>query len=367
MTLIYVLSAMTTKKTGTVDTASSLVEPHGPPTAYFPFWCVGAGKKTCNSSSSEHDAAKPRSDLEQHLAGLLSEEEYFHRVNGRFGRPMPTAPYCDQRKYTKFDPDPTWQHGVELVGRTTLTPTRKKPRHRVLAPALCPKTRVLHGTEDDFCELCVAFADLRVPWTELKQGAQRRTGTLVARPASSTVRYRGGSSVRASAPALTQACSSMFKPMRSQKSRTHEPLVAACRTLWTEEDLLWHASHAQQLQELRADVCLFTATLPVLSNTVPQDCRRSPALPRGLDFVDEVTPWNFHADRAFARRHTMQGRSTKRKNNVSRSSAFDKLEAENFGRVDDLTDADRHTFRTYTDTGVLALGLYNASPRGRVS
>jgi len=58
--------------------------------------------------------------------GELNEEEYFHAVNSSFKKPLRCARYCDQLKYTKFDPDCSWQARGGPVSKTSPTPVYKR-------------------------------------------------------------------------------------------------------------------------------------------------------------------------------------------------------------------------------------------------
>ena len=85
----------------------------------------------------------------------LNEEEYFHAVNSSFKKPLRCARYCDQLKYTKFDPDCSWQARGGPVSKTSPTPVYKRKTKTAKQDfhdcSVCM-------SDEEFLELCNAIS-----------------------------------------------------------------------------------------------------------------------------------------------------------------------------------------------------------------
>ena len=124
----------------------------------------------------------------------------------------------------------------------------------------------------------------------------------------------------------------------------------------SEEDKMWYCGFSGRAAKRLDAVVAFSDSLPTLSfNAFSRPCVETPDLPHGLDAHDTIPLQNSRADRRFTRKHSMQGRSQKRKHTVVGDST--ELDAENFGVAVDLTAAERDAFRTYSLDGALLLGL----------
>ena len=89
--------------------------------------------------------------LSQLLTGEMSEESYFRKVNASFKVPLRCAPYCDQLRYTKFDPDSSWTTREVLESRKTTAQRFKKKRVKTFERA----NHIANAMSDaDFEELC---------------------------------------------------------------------------------------------------------------------------------------------------------------------------------------------------------------------
>ena len=261
--------------------------------------------------------------LAQACARQISEEQYFHEVNGSFWPPVLCAPYCDQRRFVKFDPDCTWSlEACPARRRASVTPVRVRRRPTLPKQAL----QGCCGTQEEFQALCAAFAELRVPWCELKAGKARRAPLLDARSSSPAPKaaVQREHAVVASMAAVT---SLGRNPVRAQPRR---PKRSRCQTRcapWTED-------FYQRFLTRREAVKVFTETLPELS--APARFKNSVPLPLGL-LEHEPAARNFAADRKFRRRNGTRGRAGPRPNLLAQRDCTEDLERLNFGETQVLT------------------------------
>ena len=82
---------------------------------------------------------------------LKLEEQVFRAMNATRKKPLQCAPYYDQIRYTKYDPDCSWTKDSESLPRIPSTPNYK-------TKSIATNTARLHGvasvSEEDFDELC---------------------------------------------------------------------------------------------------------------------------------------------------------------------------------------------------------------------
>ena len=96
----------------------------------------------------------------------LSEEEYFRIVNLSFKKPLQCALFCDQVKYTKFDPDCSWQTCTRPVSKIPSTPTYKKKTKHVKQVSY---DHAVHSvSEEEFLELCNAVSKIGYTYASKK-------------------------------------------------------------------------------------------------------------------------------------------------------------------------------------------------------
>ena len=85
------------------------------------------------------------------------ESEYFHEVNSKFATPLLCAPYCDQIRYTKYDPDCSWtnERDVDSKVHSKVHKLRKKTKQPSRISSVNTKV-----TDDEFDELCSLIQDI---------------------------------------------------------------------------------------------------------------------------------------------------------------------------------------------------------------
>ena len=71
---------------------------------------------------------------------------------------LPVAPYCDQRRFAKYDAEPSAVvESMQVLQKTCLTPRYKKAKARTL---VIQEQLTCTGTDQEFAELCTAFSEL---------------------------------------------------------------------------------------------------------------------------------------------------------------------------------------------------------------
>ena len=96
-------------------------------------------------------------------------------MNSTFKKPLRCARYCDQLKYTKFDPDCSWQASKKPVATTSSTPVHKRKakatKQEFRDSAVCL-------SDEEFLELCNAISNVGYVYVS-KRSSSKRTRSRV--------------------------------------------------------------------------------------------------------------------------------------------------------------------------------------------
>ena len=84
-------------------------------------------------------------------------ETVFHSVNSTRKKLLRCAPYCDQKRYTKYDSDCSWRKDSVAVPHTTSTPSNKK-KSRVKSSSCAYAVDFV--SEEEFSELCKLISQI---------------------------------------------------------------------------------------------------------------------------------------------------------------------------------------------------------------
>ena len=106
--------------------------------------------------------------MRAYLAGVITEEAYWKVYYG--GKDY--APYCDQVRYTKYDPDSTYDEAERVEKMTSGTPEYKS-KAKVRRGFGISVRHSVKVTDEELHELIEAFSKLSVVY--LKDGKRKDT------------------------------------------------------------------------------------------------------------------------------------------------------------------------------------------------
>ena len=131
----------------------------------------GNYRKIAARFSDTQTTAKQRSVLLTNVRnGDVNEEEYFHAVNSTFKKPLRCARSCDQLKFTKFDPDCSWQASTKTVATTSPTPVYKRKSKATTHPF---RDNTVSLSDEEFMELCNAISKIGYVYVSKKSSNKR--------------------------------------------------------------------------------------------------------------------------------------------------------------------------------------------------
>ena len=276
---------------------------------------------------------------------------------------LPVAPYCDQRRFAKYDSEPSAVvESMQVFRKTCLTPRYKKAKARTLV--VIQERLTCTGTDQEFAELCTAFSELSVPWTELRFG-RRTKGTPrepVVSPAQVTRPLQTPPSaatpeVDVRATRMQRKVARAAAVLRSKRCNFFTPVKV------DEEEKAAVASMRSALQARRLELQALTSSFPCLSAPKPAPCVRSQACASVAPVQSQ--PYLRDAGYDFTRQQ-QKNRRNFLKTFGRRMPA--RLGAQGVPRKTkplepDLSEEEQHSFRTYDASGRLVPGLLCASAR----